>query len=75
MPMTPSQRAWRERFEAAIGVAAPFLDLVMNVGEGVSRVLAGPDVDYYPVRGADDAVALDERARREVVREAAQAGD
>ena len=48
--MSAAQRAWRRRFEALIGLAAPALDLVLAVGDRASRLLASEDYDYYPVR-------------------------
>jgi hypothetical protein len=73
MEPTPQQRVWRERFDALIGLAAPFLDLVLNVGDRASRLLSGTD-DYYPVPPAPDALELEE-ARRASRRERAGAGD
>jgi hypothetical protein len=73
MEPTPQQRVWRERFDALIGLAAPFLDLVLNLGDRASRLLSGTD-DYYPVPPAPDALELEE-ARRASRRERAGAGD
>ena len=58
MPMTPQQRIWRDRAEAAIGLAAPWLDLMLNVGDRISRILAPGDQDYYPIRPAGEAFEL-----------------
>jgi hypothetical protein len=55
---TPQQRIWRDRVEALIGLAAPMLDLVLNAGDRVSRVLAPGDSDYYPIRAPAEAVEL-----------------
>lgn len=41
----------RGRFEAAISFAAPLLDLVLAIGERVSRIAEPVDYEYYPVRG------------------------
>jgi hypothetical protein len=49
--MTPGQRALQARFESLIGVAAPFLDIVLAVGERISRIAEPTDHEYYPVRG------------------------
>ena len=38
-PPTPTQLAWRGRIEAGLRVAAPFLDLVLAVGDRLSRVV------------------------------------
>lgn len=43
----------RQRFESAIAVAAPFLDLVLAVGERVSRFTEPTDYEYYPIRTED----------------------
>ena len=51
--LTPAQQRNRERVEALIGVAAPFLDLVLAVGDRISRVAEPREYEYYSVR-ADD---------------------
>jgi len=48
--MTPSQIARRDQFEAVIGLAAPVLDLVLAVGDRVSRLVEPGPSDYYPIR-------------------------
>lgn len=48
--LTPDQIRTRERIEALIKLAAPALDLVLAVGERVSRVVEREDVEYYPPR-------------------------
>jgi hypothetical protein len=58
MHETPQQRIWRSRVEALIGMAAPALDLVLNVGDRVSRTLAPGDNDYYPIRAPAEAFEL-----------------
>lgn len=40
-----------------IGLAAPFLDLVLAAGERISRTV-GPADDYIPVRPASEAFEL-----------------
>jgi hypothetical protein len=55
---TPQQRTRRDRVEALIGLAAPALDLVLNVGDRVSRTLFPQDSDYYPIRPAAEAFEL-----------------
>jgi hypothetical protein len=40
----------RGRFEKAISIAAPLLDLVLAVGDRISRVAEPVDYEYYPVR-------------------------
>lgn len=37
------------RIESAITAAAPLLDLVLAVGERISRVAEPVDYEYYPV--------------------------
>ena len=56
-PPTPEQQRARDRIEGLIGLAAPFLDLVLSVGERVSRI-AGPEDDYVPVRAAGQRLEL-----------------
>jgi hypothetical protein len=58
MHETAQQRIWRERVEGLIGLAAPVLDLVLNVGERVSRTLGPGDSDYYPIRAPAEAFEL-----------------
>jgi hypothetical protein len=69
MPTTPQQRLWQRRFESLIGLAAPALDLVLTVGDRVSRVLQPGESDYYPIRPAAEAFELkgrrDEGRRQE----------
>ncbi len=49
-PLTPAQIARRDRIESLIGLAAPFLDLVLGVGERISRIAEPTDHEYYPIR-------------------------
>jgi hypothetical protein len=55
--MTPSQLARRDRFDTLIGLAAPMLDLVLAVGDRISRVAEPGSSEYYPIR-AGGRVAL-----------------
>ena len=48
--LTPDQRRTRERVERLIAIAAPALNLVLAVGDRVSRVVEPEDSEYYPVR-------------------------
>jgi hypothetical protein len=48
--LTPSQIAMQRRFERLIGAAAPFLDVVLGVGERISRIAEPTDHEYYPIR-------------------------
>jgi hypothetical protein len=52
--LTPRQRATRDRFEGLIGLAAPLLDIVLGVGERISRIAEPTDHEYYPVRPAEE---------------------
>ena len=58
MRETPQQRIWVDRVEALIGLAAPALDLMLDVGDRVSRTLAPGDRDYYPIRAPAEAFEL-----------------
>jgi hypothetical protein len=49
-PLTPDQLRTRQRIEGLIRLAAPALDLVLAVGERVSRIVEPEDVEYYPPR-------------------------
>ena len=46
-PLTAAQRAWRDRIETAIRLAAPGLDLLLAAGDRISRAVA-PDDDWEP---------------------------
>jgi hypothetical protein len=48
--LTPDQLRTRQRIEGLIKLAAPALDLVLAVGERVSKVVEPEDVEYYPPR-------------------------
>ena len=48
--MTPGQLANRDRVEALIGLAAPFLDAILGVGDRISRIVEPSDNEYYPIR-------------------------
>jgi hypothetical protein len=49
-PLTPGQLRWRERVESLIRLASPGLDLMLAVGDRVSRIIEPTDVEYYPPR-------------------------
>jgi hypothetical protein len=57
MPSTPQQIMRRERVESVIRLAAPLLDLVLSVGERISRV-AGQTEEYYPIRSPAEEFEL-----------------
>jgi hypothetical protein len=49
-PMTPDQVRARERVESLIRLAAPALNVVLAVGERISRIVEPEDHEYYPPR-------------------------
>jgi hypothetical protein len=56
-PLTPDQRRTRQRVEGVIRLMAPALDLVLAVGERVSRVVEPEDVEFYPPRVSRESSA------------------
>lgn len=62
--LTPAQLRNRERVETAIGVIAPFLDLVLAVGDRISRIAEPKDYEYYPVRTGELPDAGSQTRRR-----------
>jgi hypothetical protein len=48
--MTPEQLRTRQRIEGLIRLMSPALDVVLAVGERISRVVEREDVEYYPPR-------------------------
>lgn len=53
--MTPDQVRTRERVEKVIRIAAPALNLMLAVGERVSRIVEPQDHEYYPPRTSTQA--------------------
>ena len=49
--------------ESLIQLAAPFLDVVLAVGDRVSRIVGAGD-DYIPIRPPSEAFELDQSSRR-----------
>jgi hypothetical protein len=49
-PLTPDQLRTRQRVEGLIRLATPALDLLLAVGERVSKIVEPEDVEYYPPR-------------------------
>jgi hypothetical protein len=47
-PPTPTELAWRGRIEAGLRVVGPFLDLVLAVGDRVSRAVDRDALDAPP---------------------------
>ena len=54
-PLTPDQVRRRERVESLIRLAAPGLDLLLAVGERISRLVEPEDHEYYPPRSGGGA--------------------
>ena len=52
-PLTATQRRNVQRAETVIGIAAPFLDLLLAVGDRISRIAEPQDYEYYPVRAEE----------------------
>jgi hypothetical protein len=50
MPTGPHNPALRGRIETVLRLASPLLDLVIAVGERVSRVIDPDDPSYVPAR-------------------------
>ena len=48
--LTPGQLRTRRRIEGVIRLMAPALDVVLAVGDRVSRIVEPEDSDYYPPR-------------------------
>jgi hypothetical protein len=66
---SPRQQRARARIEAMVGLAAPFLDLLLAAGDRVSRI-AGSEDDYVPIRPASERLELESGARRALHSEA-----
>jgi len=49
-PLTPGQRRARARIETGIRLAAPGLNLLLAVGDRLSRLIEPDDHEYYPPR-------------------------
>ena len=49
-PPTQDQLAWRGRIETLIRLARPGLDLVLAVGDRVSKTIEPEDLDWTPPR-------------------------
>jgi hypothetical protein len=57
--LTPGQLRTRRRVESVIKLIAPALDVVLAVGDRVSRIVERDDPEYYPPRvgrSAEDAL-------------------
>lgn len=62
--LKPEQVVRRERIEGLIALAAPALDLLLKVGERISRIAEPEDHEYYPVRSGSDTALPSEFASR-----------
>ena len=49
-PLTPDQARRRGQVEGLIRLMTPALDLVLAVGERLSKLVEREDVEYYPPR-------------------------
>ncbi len=65
MPLTPGQQRTRHRVERVIGLAAPLLDIVLAVGDRISRIAEPEDYEYYPVRAGE--LSKQEPDRRDAI--------
>jgi hypothetical protein len=54
-PLSADQLRTRERIEGVIRLAAPALDLVLAVGDRLSRLVEPEDSEYYPPRAGHAA--------------------
>ena len=64
-PLTPDQLRRRERVEGLIRLAAPGLNLVLALGERLSRLVEPEDHEYYPPRSRADSEDAPPRADRD----------
>ena len=64
---SPSQLAWRRRVETGVRLAAPLLDLLLAVGDRVSRVAGRGEPDPEPPRrmGQGARLPLGDAPRRD----------
>jgi hypothetical protein len=49
-PLTPSQERTRKAVEGLIRLMEPGLDLILAVGDRISRAVEPEDHEYYPAR-------------------------
>jgi hypothetical protein len=49
-PPSPEQRRTTRRVESAIRLMAPALDVMLAVGDRVSRLVGRDDIEYQPPR-------------------------
>jgi hypothetical protein len=53
-PLSADQLRTRRRIESLIRVMAPGLDLLLAVGDRMSRIVERDDAEYYPPRVTRD---------------------
>jgi hypothetical protein len=58
VPNTPQQQRRRDRVEVLLRVCAPFLDLLLGVGDRISRIGAPEGDDYHAIRPAGERLEL-----------------
>ena len=63
--LTPEQLSRRRRFESLIRVISPALDLVLAVGDRISRIVEPNDHEYYPPRTSSAEPPPPKSARNE----------
>jgi hypothetical protein len=56
--LTPGQQRVREQVEGMIATASPLLDLILGVGDRISRIVEPEDHEYYPVRAGGETPLL-----------------
>lgn len=59
---TPQPGAPRSSLEGLIALASPFLDVLLGVGERISRIAEPTDYEYYPIQPGDVPARLPGRA-------------
>jgi hypothetical protein len=61
--LTPGQQRIRDQIEGLIATASPLLDLILGVGDRISRIVEREDHEYYPVRAGGEPSLLRPEAR------------
>jgi hypothetical protein len=56
--LSTSQEATRGRVEGLIALAAPLLDVVLAIGERISRIAEPTDHEYYPIQPGTEPAQL-----------------
>ncbi|HLM25376.1 MAG TPA: hypothetical protein VK304_00230 [Thermoleophilaceae bacterium] len=64
-PLTPDELRTRERVETLIRLASPALNLVLAIGDRVSKLVEPEDHEYYPPRASAPAVEADRPSESE----------